>query len=537
MDNWQIFDRIIHHPLVIGIILAIFSALLATFFRLKWGSDDKQIAKKAFKSIWISSKKLAYKDLSGRKEYSEKYPSTQNNLTNKVQEILNRSDSKNVLVISEAMAGKTYFTVNYLKKLEKTYVLIPNYDRFDELFEFIPKAPKNSKHKIILLDDIHTCIKTITRLASFIEQAIDEGYIIWANTISGSDFEIVRNNIPIKILSSFHDVSIPSSLNKDEALKIAQSEGIEKLPIYFDGNIGSIFYDITQVKERYNCLDGIGKLLLLVMKQLYLVGIYYPPTQILKSNLRKLLESYEPNISSETVNKKIDVLEKNGFLLKSKDPKSISFEEKYLRIVVEPDLRVKDFMKSISEIFPKNVATYTQAMQSATSYVEAEKIYKEMRNDNIHPHDRPFSVLIGKANDSDVGLTWLKEMDKLGIPPGDFIINALLRTAHGDIDKKERVVAELELRNIKVREKIINLLDASKINLDLYGYNNLMNLSGSYEKALEIFDGMKQNSISPDTFTYNILIKLSKDINKGLELFDEMIASNISPDVYTYGIL
>ena len=223
------------------------------------------------------------------------------------------------------------------------------------IFEFIHEAPSNANYKIVLLDDIYTYINTgVTRLASFIEKAIDEGYIIWANTLPGSDFEIVRNNIPTKILSTFSAVTIPSALKEEEALAIAMSEGITKLPTHFDGNIGSVFYDIRQVRDRYARLDGISKLLLFVIKQLYLVGIYRPPTQILKSDVRKLFQMYESGIASETLSKKFDELEKYGFLLNSRDPLSIKFEEKYLRIVVSPDLKVKDFMKSISAIFPKN---------------------------------------------------------------------------------------------------------------------------------------------------------------------------------------
>ena len=527
-----------HDPIVLLILSALLGGIIATIiYFIFWKARDKRIARKAFKTLWVSSKKLKYTDLSGRKEYTEKNPSTQSHLPKLIQELLD--NSMNVLLISnDPMAGKTYFTVNYLRKLENAYVLIPNNDKFDELFEFIPKAPSNANYKIVLLDDIHTYINTgVTRLASFIEKATNEGYIIWGNTIAGSDFDVVKNNIPIKILSTFHDLLISNTLSEEEALKIARSEGLNNLPSHFMGNIGEIFCDIYQVKDRYYKLDEFGKLLLLVIKQLYLVGIYRSPSLILKSDLRRLFEKYEPSISTEALIKKLDELKKSGFLLDSKDPMSISFEEKYLRKVVQTDLKVKDFMKSISEIFPKNVTTYTQAMQSASNYLEAEKIYQDMRSENIQPSVRPFVVLMGKANDSDIGLSWLKEMDKLNISMNDYVINILLRTTQGNIEKKERVIAELELRNIEVSEKINNLIKAPKIQLDLYSYSNLMNLSGSYENALEIFYEMKRNNINPDSITYNILIKLSNDLNKGMKLLDEMIASNISPDNFTYGIL
>src|ERR1035437_1491391 len=261
---------------------------------------------------------------------------------------------------------------------------------------------------------------------------MDEGYKIWVNTISGNDFEIVRNKIPVKILSTFIPVIISNKLNPEEALKIAKSEGIEQLPFHYDGNIGSIFYDIKQVKERYDRLDNISKLLLLVVKQLYSVGIYFPPSQILKSNVRALFDTYEPDITNESISKKIEGLIKNGFLLDSTDPKSLCFEEKYLRIVVEPYLEINKYLKFISEIFPKNAVTYTQAMQSAINFTDANKIYQQMRTDGIQPGIQPFFVLMSKANDSDIGLDLIKEMDKLEINPDENMVNLLLRSTHGD---------------------------------------------------------------------------------------------------------
>ena len=521
-----------NNPLVIGLICAL-AGTVSYFIFLK--SRDKQIAQKAFKSIWIPSKYLEYKDLSGRKDYPEKKPSTQNLLTSRVREILDSSE--NVLLMSEAMAGKTHFTVNFLKKLENAYVLIPNYDRFDVLFDIIPEAPASANYKIVLLDDIHTYINTgVTRLGHFIENAIENGYIIWANTISGNDFEIVRNNIPAKILSTFKDITIASTLNNKEALKIAKSEGINKLPSHFDGNIGSIFYDVIQVKERYGRLDGIGKLLLLVIKQLYSVGLYRPPAQILKSDIYKLLESYDPHIAALTLSNKIDELKKNGFLLNSQDPRHITFEEKYLRIVIEPDLKVKDFMKSISEIFPNNVSTYTLAMQSARNYIEAEKIYREMLSANVQPSVRPFSVLMGKANDSDIGLTWLKEMDKFGIAPNDFIVNILLRTTQGDVEKKERVIAELELRNVQVEEKIKEMISLN-ISPDSFTFRILMNLSPDYITGKKLFDKMIETGIVANDAIYGILMKLSNNFSIGKKLLVEMIEKKIPVTAQRFGFV
>ncbi len=528
---------ILNNPWVIALVAGIFSSFVATkYYYYKWKARDKTFGQKAFKTLWIPSRKLKYKDLEGRTEFPEKNPSTQAHLSNQVQELID--NCKNILLISEPMAGKTYFTVNYLRKLENAFVLIPDSDKFDERYEFIPKAPQSANFKIVLLDDVYSYINSgVTRLPFFIEKSIEEGYIVWANTITGPEFENVRNYFSPRLLGTFKDILIPSTLTETEALQIAQSEGKDKLPSDFDGNIGSIFYPISQIKDRYEKLDSLAKLLLLVIKQLYLIGIYKIHSQILKSNVRELFNHYEPSISAETFNKKIEELIQNGFLFKNLNPMNLRYEEKYLKKVVEPNLKVKEFMNTISVVFPKNVATYTQAIQSTSSYEEAVKIYSAMLYDEIQPGVRPFCVLIRKADDSDIGLVWLKEMDRLNIPIDDFILNALFLTTKGNSEKKDRLLRELEKRNIQVKEKIKYFIKAPKIQLDKYAYSNLMNISGNYEKALELFNEMKLNNISPDSICYNILIKLSNDYQVGMKLFNEMITEDISPDNFTYGLL
>jgi len=530
-------EEIFNNPLVISLFAAFVGAFVATlYYFYKWKLRDRQLAERAFSSIWISSRNLEYKDLSGRKEFQDKNPSTQTHLRELIQSHLDSCE--NILLISEPLAGKTFFTVNHLRKLENAYVLIPDSDKFDELFSFIPEPPQKANYKIVLIDDIYSYLNArIERLPSFIEKSMEAGYTIWANTISGPEFENIRNHFSSKLLSTFNEIIIPSTLSDKEALSIAKSEGINELPLDFDKNIGSIFYPIDQIRSRYVSLDGIGKLLLRTIKELYLVGIYRTPSLVLKSNARKLFDYYEPNISPETINKKIDELLLNGFLLKSNDPKSIRFEERYLKKVVEPELLVRDVMVIVSEVFPKNVATYTQAMQSTSSYEDAKNIYDEMRSNEIQPGVRPFAVLLGKANDSDIGLAWLNEMDKLGILIDDYIVNILFLTTKGDTEKKARVIKELNLRNIEVKEKIKNLIAAPKIQISAKTYGNLINLSGNYTIGKQLFNEMIGKGIEPNKEIYGTLINLAEDYNIGKQLFDEMIEKRIEPNEKIYGTL
>lgn len=537
------WDKTIHflsHPIVLGMLSAVISGAIATIVASWFLSKrkEKQKGKKAFRVLWQSSKKLKYKDLSGRKEIKEKKPSTQAHLQREVDALLKANS--HILITSNSLAGKTHFTTNYLRHLSKAYILIPDADDFDRNYDFIPRPPKKARYRIILLDDFHTFFSTgISRLGAFIEHAFAADYTIWANTISGDEFETIRSNMPSKLLSQFSELRIPADLEKEEAREIAKAEGIEKLPDSFRGNIGEIFQDLVVQKARYKSLDSdpISKLLLIVIKKLYMLGIYRPPFTMLKQNVRKLIQFYEPDIPGEAIISKLAVLQAKEFILKSKDQSAITFEENYLRTVVEPEMKVKDFMTELGAIFPANVARFTQTMQTAASYEDAVKIYHSMLEENIQPNARPFNVLIGKAGDSDIGLTWLTEMSKFHLEPDGYTLIALLRAARSDAEKIERVKHEMQRRGLPVEQPIANMFAVRKIQSNIADYNNLMNISGCYDKALMLFQEMNKVGIKPNVISYSILIKLSDNFETGMRLLEEMNDEKIEPDSVVYNTL
>ncbi len=535
------WDKTIHslsHPIILYLIVPIIAAIIGAIVAF-WYSEtrrEKQKTKKAFRFLWQSSKKLKYKDLSGRREIKEKHPSTQAHLQGEVDTLL--ETNKNILITSNSGAGKTHFTTNYLRHLDKTYILIPNADNFDTNYHSIPKPPKKARYKIILLDDFHTFFSTGTLLlVPFIKDAIEAGYKIWANTITGDEFATIEHNMSAKLLSQFTELRIQANLGREEAERIAKAEGIEKLPDSFRGNIGDIFQDLIVQKARYKSLDEISKLLLISIKQLYMLGIYRPPFKMLKENLRKLVKFYEPEISGEAITLKLGVLRAKEFILESKDQYAINFEENYLRTVVEPEMKVKDFMTKLSKVFQFNVATFTQAMQAATSYDESVKVYHSMLEENIQPNERPFNVLIGKSGDSDIGLTWLSEMDKFHLKPDGYTLIALLRNTKSDTEKIERVKTDMQRRGMSIEQPIDNMFEARRIQSNVETYNNLMNISGNYDKAFMLLREMIKVEIQPDVISYSTMIKLSNDFEKGMRLFKEMINEKIKPDLVVFNTL
>ncbi len=538
METIDIFTENTQYPFIITVLLPLIIAAVLPFiikyFILK--AKNRKNSIKVFESNWIPSKKLKYTDISGRIEYPEKKPSTQALLPKKVKDALDKYE--NILLKSEAMAGKTYFTINYLRNLEDTFVLLPRYDRFDTFFEYIPKAPKKSKYKIIFIDDIHTYTNDPTRLNHFIEKAKEKGYIIWANTISGNDYRKVKEVIYIKLFSTFREIKIPSTLSISEALSIAKSLGINRLPDHFDGNIGSIFHDIIQIKKLYDSFDYTSRSILVAIKQLYLIGLYHPSSFILKENLTKLIESYKPKISSNEANNSLDCLKNASFIFESQNPELLGFEERFIRILVYPDLIVKNFIQDISKLFPNNVFSFNQAIRSESEYKGALYRYKQMQKNKVQPNHDTFAILIRKSKDTDIGLKWIEEMNRMKFNiNNNLIINSILFTTQGEPTKKEKLISKFKSYGLDISENI-KVAEKSNFKLNVYSYTNLMKISGDYSKAIEIFDEMKNNGINPDSVTFNVLIKLSNNLNIGLRLLEEMKDyPGIFPDSYTFGII
>ncbi|MES2619603.1 MAG: pentatricopeptide repeat-containing protein, partial [Bacteroidota bacterium] len=497
----------------------------------------KRDENQAFKFIWLPSKKLKYGDLSGRKMIQEQNPSTQKNLSKSVQSILD--GRKHLMLVSEPMAGKTHFTIRYLQQLKGGYILIPNPNLFDSYFKLIPTAPKNAKYKIVLLDDLHDYVKGGSeKFIDFLTQVIDSrsDIMIWANNMSGPEFQIMLDNIPLKLQSRFEKIVIDSNMDINEAKRIRKAVmGDDNLPEYFDRNIGSIFEDLKQINFRYSQLDGASKILLRSIKELYLVGIYHSPFEMMKADIRRLFSFYEPGVAAETISQKLRELETMKFIHKSAEPLTINFDERYLRIVVEPHLEVKKFLATISSLFADNAASYTQAMQAVGTYEGAVRLYQEMLAKNIQPNIRPYAVLIRLADDTENGLYWLKELERRGLTANEFIYSALLRTTHGDLQKLEVLKSQMQLRQVPINERINEMIAARKFFASVVNYNNLINLAGNYTKVLELFEEMVQMNLKPDIFTYNTLINISPDYKAALTWYEKIETGKAT--VITYNSL
>ncbi|CAM9576390.1 unnamed protein product, partial [Hapterophycus canaliculatus] len=118
-----------------------------------------------------------------------------------------------------------------------------------------------------------------------------------------------------------------------------------------------------------------------------------------------------------------------------------------------------------------------------------------------------------------------------GIPP-DVITTTILvkaQVSSGDVDAGARTLIEM-MKSSNLKDK----LDAFPFNTIIKGLMKTL----EWEKAMDLFRGMRYNNVKPNLMTFNTLIaglNRARVPTIALELYEEMMRmGGVAPDVYTY---
>ncbi|MCD7970973.1 MAG: hypothetical protein LUF87_11550 [Alistipes sp.] len=522
---------------ILTVILGSIGSGILLFINIRNKRKEKlSEAKKAFESLWIDSSELQYEDISGREQQKTIGElSTHSHLPTQINGCLD--ECKNILLVGASLSGKSHFTVNFLQNLEETIVLVPNLSNFDKYYDGILKPKVDARYKIILIDDAHFCISlgiAKEKIWDFIENANKEGYIVWLIT-TDIDCGNLQEFLSTKILNNFSQLEIKKTLSRDEAVAIAKNNDIDKLPEHFDGTVGSIFYDIDNIRSVYNSknITSTDRIIMEAITRLYLLGIYEQPFKIHVHNIFAVIQKIEKiNIEDKEILSRIDNLLKHGLLLKYDSNHYIYFEECYLNALIvrgvnglRPEMQVKNFMERYSVYFPAHAASYTQEMQQSEDYKNAKAIYHEMISRRVQPNTRPYTVLIRLSEDTDEGLIWLDEMDRHKIQPTDYTINALFRTTAGDEDKIDKVVKRLQKRYPDLEDIIKECHSGYLLSL-----LNQKLKDTDFETTLKIYDEIEENGLQPNELTFFYIINNAPDYSAAKEFFEKKIRDHITKD-------
>lgn len=167
-----------------------------------------------------------------------------------------------IIIIGAPLSGKSRMIYEWLKKQEKTIITIlkpaEQIDKINTKFRLIPYTIKRGTKKIILIDNIHTYINKIN-FDLLIKQFLNSKTMLILISRSGFEFDKIKRKskiydfIKLSLFKEIYIKRIDRSDNKTyQALNKYISSKLDKnlSEFNFDGNIGSIFLDLDEIRNR-----------------------------------------------------------------------------------------------------------------------------------------------------------------------------------------------------------------------------------------------------------------------------------------------
>lgn len=226
-----------------------------------------------YATIWRKSSALKPKDILGERPFSDYYFSRQEDA--RLSECI--AEKKNVLLIGPPLSGKSRAVYQALKNSTKPLdVLIPRNVHMQS-FQY-PLDFKFWKKKVVFIDDLQYYIEKQDYYHMLFNTAKEKNAAIIATCHTGNEFKKVKN----KILE--HQMDIDNifgkniielgNITRDIGKRIAKESGTEWDSVKFNGTVGSIFMNLTEMDKRFDECDNVEKTILLSIRSMYLCGVY-----------------------------------------------------------------------------------------------------------------------------------------------------------------------------------------------------------------------------------------------------------------------
>ena len=270
---------------LIGILIATCIGLLQWLHPIF--GEKAQCRKKYFEIYRRLSSKIKPKDLLKERPYDHEY--FQRKVDEEIETAFNSRG--NILLVGQSLSGKThaiYHALNQRKNICMVSILRCNdleFGKFHAPFSFLPR--------IVIIDDLQRFVSK-NNFFSVLEDFIAKKWQIIASCRSGVEFTQLLN-----VFSSNHK-EISLCFNKQiEIGRISSGTGrnlAEKNHkrwgnIEFDGNIGSIFLPLSEMRFRYENLSADAKFILRAIKILYVCEIFLGNLKVNCSWLNNLLST------------------------------------------------------------------------------------------------------------------------------------------------------------------------------------------------------------------------------------------------------
>ncbi len=327
----------------------------ANVFSAVWKSADQFTAQEVLGPIRSAS----YKGFNDDYYYKR---NEDNLFRKKIQEAQKadpeKTPKRHVLVSGRPLAGKTRMVYEYLKFETNTDVLVPNYIDINADDFKIPPTKRGRNH-ILFLDDLQRYINYRNFEFLISEIILKPEVIVIATSRSEVEFQKVNSWFQQKVNFGLDDLFLIieiKSLDEEVAIDISKKLKKEWIKIDFDGTVGSIFFELSEMKRRYE--EECGKdaqAILKSLKWVYLGLMYKDKDKIPEEWVKSVYKSlYDKELKIKDWEWNIEILEKLEFL---KLENSIFLtEEVYVDEIFEKNLKLsfEDYCK-LEKIFSDNV--------------------------------------------------------------------------------------------------------------------------------------------------------------------------------------
>ncbi len=360
-----------------GIAIALLIPLVGFFY--------KQFTKlrKYYSVIWQPSSSINPVSIMGirgrpdnkfKKYYYERTPDSQ------IAEDIKQG--KNILITGNPLAGKSRALLEALKGFSpKAFVLIPELEMKISTDNFrVPRCISTLfwRKKVLVLDDLDKYVEKEGFPYLMAQLSRRSDIILLATCRAGRELDFVKSKLEREFSSNFfNEIEIPK-IERQEAEKVAEDTA-EPMPESFDGNIGSIFFDIQKMRQRYATCTEDSKAFLRSIKRLYLSGIYEGKEEFSIERIKKVYCAMEgADKEPKGWATLLEGLKKDAFL--EVDAGKVTAEQVYIEEVFDGEERGLPLFKKMMEIFKSDPeALFSLGHRAYSLGLNSLKIAEQMR--------------------------------------------------------------------------------------------------------------------------------------------------------------
>ncbi len=254
---------------------------------------------------------------------------------------------KNILLLGDPLAGKTRAAYQLFKSLNPPWrVIIPRKKTIDPTEFFVPQH-FSKKRELLFLDDLDTYVVEkgfCDVLPQFLKR---KNLIIVATCRSGEEFDNLCEKLP-DISTWFKEPIHIGKITKNEATVIINKINM-KVPENFDGNIGSLFIDIDQMRQRFMHCSDEEKIILDAMRLLYYSGLSKEQQKFEINDIKRVCKYKGMEFETFKLESILKSLEHNDFIVYL-DKDTIQTEQSYLELVFGDRITRRQHIQIIKDV-------------------------------------------------------------------------------------------------------------------------------------------------------------------------------------------